>query len=737
MTATVPLHPRSLPMHLRHLFFLLTAAVLTQVSFAQAIPPVPPLAAVSYDVAAIRRANDYFGQAVAISGDTMVVGAPFEDSSSTGINPTSNQLALNSGAAYVYVRGTDGGWVQQAFLKASNSGAGDEFGFSVAISGDTIVVGAFKEASKATGIDGAENDNTALNAGAAYVFVRDGDTWTQEAYLKASNTEAGDLFGYSVAIDAETLVIGAIGESSASSTESDNTASQAGAAYVFSRSGGVWSQDKFLKASNANRVDRFGGSVDISGGTIVVGATGESSGVAADQANNAAVSSGAAYAFSLVNGVWRQDGYLKASNIGASDLFGQSVAVFGKTIVVGAPQEDSRTAPTDNLTADSGAAYVFTRSTNSWTQDALLKPSNSAASDNFGISVDIDTDTLIAGASGRASKTGTASVFVRAPDASPSVIQWSEQSILTGAATPAIPASVAGDNFGAAVSISGSSSIVGAWGQKGNGSTPLTLSGAVYGFEGSGPRIPRLVVQDGFGKVLNSGDTITFSAIATDQAQVQTITLQNLGIIDLSGITIEGPSAASPEFTNVFAVDLAGTKSVIQPASQQFPDNFTSFKITMTGSGVRPDTLTINSNDPYRPSITLKLASRSFSTADTDADGLSDLAEFQLRSLGFKWDSAPDEVAQQKELIKTLRDNANLAGLYDTNSALKIGVPVLAKNPTTNIFTLTIGIQRSFDLKTFSSFPMTDSQVFINSRGKLEFQFPSLRTQGFYRLQTE
>jgi trimeric autotransporter adhesin len=638
-------------------------------------------------------------------------------------------LATNSGAAYVYVRGDDGKWTQQAYLKASNTGAGDEFGFSVAISGDTIVVGACKEASKSTGIDGAENDNSALNAGAAYVFVRDGITWTQEAYLKASNAEAGDLFGYSVAIDGETLVVGAIGESSASATESDNTATQAGAAYVFSRNAGQWSQDKFLKASNADRADRFGISVDISGGTIVVGASGESSGDAADQASNTAGNSGAAYVFALVKGVWKQDGYLKASNIGASDLFGRAVAVSGNTIVVGSYQESG----IDNLVANSGAAYVYTRATNAWTLQQFLKPSHSAAFDHFGIAVDIADETLVVGASGRASKTGTASVFVRAPNAdNPTEIEWSEQSILTGNPAGAeIPVSVAGDNFGAAVSISGRSCIVGAWGQKGNGSTP---SGAVYGFEGLGPRIPKIIVQDGFGTQLKSGDTITFAAAATDVAQSQIITIENAGIVDLSGITISAPVPDLPgSSSNKYQVEQAGTKTVIQPLSDGSPDNFTSFKITMTGSGVNTATLTITSNDPYRPSITLKLASRSFSMAvDTDGDGLKDLAEYQLRSLGFKWDSA------QAELVKTLKNNASLAGLYDANSSrIKLDVPVLVKNSTTDLFTLTIGIQRSYDLEAFQPFPMTDSQVFINSQGKLEFRFASLKNRAFYRLQTE
>src|SRR5207247_1774974 len=139
--------------------------------------------------------GDNFGWSVAISGDTMVIGAPGEDSNATGVNGNqTNNSALNSGAAYVFVRdGTN--WVQQAYLKASNTGANDVFGFSVAISGDTVVVGARWEASNATGVNGNQSNNSASAAGAAYVFVRSGTNWMQQAYLKASNTGANDIFG--------------------------------------------------------------------------------------------------------------------------------------------------------------------------------------------------------------------------------------------------------------------------------------------------------------------------------------------------------------------------------------------------------------------------------------------------------------------------------------------------------------------------------------------------------------
>ena len=174
---------------------------------------------------------------MAVSGDTVVVGAENEDSNATGVNcDQSDNSAPTSGAAYVFVRnGTT--WSQQAYLKASNTEASDNFGGSVAVSGDTVVVAARSERSNATGVNGDQSDNFATASGAAYVFVRNGTSWSQQAYLKASNTGAGDTFGVSVAVSGDTVVVGAEKEDSnatgVNGNQSDNSAVLAGAAYVF------------------------------------------------------------------------------------------------------------------------------------------------------------------------------------------------------------------------------------------------------------------------------------------------------------------------------------------------------------------------------------------------------------------------------------------------------------------------------------------------------------------------
>jgi hypothetical protein len=376
---------------------------------------IDPVAQQAYLKASNTEASDNFGISVAVSGDTAVIGAYRESSDATGVNGDgTNNSAGSSGAAYVFTRsGTT--WSQQAYLKASNSGTNDNFGSSVAVSGDTAVIGAPLEDSNATGVNGDGTDNSASNAGAAYVFTRSGTTWTQQAYLKASNSGATDGFGLSVAVSGDTAVVGAFRESSNATgvdgDGTDNSADASGAAYVFTRSGATWSQQAYLKASNSEASDVFGRSVSLSGDTAVIGALGESSnatGVDGDGTNNLAVESGAAYVFTRSGGTWTQQAYLKASNSEASDYFGFSVAVSGDTAVVGAWLESSNANGvngdgTNNSASGSGAAYVFTRSGATWTQQAYLKASNTEAYDQFGRSLAVSGDTVVIGAPGESS----------------------------------------------------------------------------------------------------------------------------------------------------------------------------------------------------------------------------------------------------------------------------------------------------------------------------------------------
>lgn len=385
----------------------------------------------TYAKASNTDASDEFGYSIALSADgsTMAVGAPQEASSGTGIDgPIRDNGAAGAGAVYVFSR-VSGGWSQQAYIKASNTDAGDEFGGALAISADgsTLAVAAERERSAARGVSGDQADNTAVAAGAVYVFVRTGGSWSQQAYLKSSNTDLGQEFGVSVALsaDASILVVGADGESSAAEgingNQADRSVPFAGAAYVFIRTSGGWSQQAYLKASNTGELDEFGSAVAISadGSTVAVCAVGESSaaaGVGASQSDNSAVLAGATYVFRASRGIWAQEAYIKASNPDRTDHFGTAVSmsIDGSWLAVSASQESSSASGVDgdqgnNGAPNAGAVYVFSRSATVWAQDAYIKASNPDPDDGFGgptvdaIALNGDGTTLIVGAPGESS----------------------------------------------------------------------------------------------------------------------------------------------------------------------------------------------------------------------------------------------------------------------------------------------------------------------------------------------
>jgi len=361
-----------------------------------------------------------YGLSAAISRDgrTLAVTSIFEDSAAVGIDGDgADNSALDAGAVYVFAQG-DAGWTQQAYVKASNTESSDQFGYSVALSGDgnTLAVGANLEASSATGVNGDQDDNSVLGAGAVYVFIRDGATWSQQAYVKASNAEAGDVFGYQVGLsfDGNTLAVAAQGEDSAASgvnfDETNNDAGGAGAAYVFARNGANWTQQAYLKASNPEENDLFGSSIAISddGDTIVVGALDEDGGqpgVNGDPTDNSGRGSGVTYVFSRNGESWPQEAYIKGLNTEGADAFGAAVSLSadGNTLAVGAPDENNtatgvnadagyRVGSEERTDHSNGATYVFARENGSWAQQAYIKPSHSGQFDQFGTRVTLSGD---------------------------------------------------------------------------------------------------------------------------------------------------------------------------------------------------------------------------------------------------------------------------------------------------------------------------------------------------------
>ncbi len=369
-------------------------------------------------------ANHRFGTAVSISGDTIVVGARGDDAQ-----------GADAGAAYVFTR-SDGAWTQQAKLTAADAAVNDWFAISVAIRGDTIVAGAV-----------GDKDQGSFT-GSAYVFIRSGETWTQQAKLTASDAGAHHWFGSSVAIDYNTVVVGADGD--------DHAGARSGSAYVFVRSGGVWTEQAKLTAADADAGDEFGHSVAASGDTAVVGAWRQKSGV---------MDSGAAYVFARSGAVWSQQVKLKDSHVDSFDKFGVSVAISGDTMAAGV--SDGEAGP------GAGAVCVFNRTDDAWTLQAKVNAIDNATQNLFGLRVLISGDLAMVGApytNARGLGSGAVWVYARAGG------DWAlQQEVVPSDAS-------AGDFFGSSLMVSGDTAIVGAYADD----APVSDCGSAYVFTNSG-----------------------------------------------------------------------------------------------------------------------------------------------------------------------------------------------------------------------------------------------------------
>jgi uncharacterized repeat protein (TIGR01451 family) len=411
-------------------------------------------------------AGDFFGNSVSVSGDTAVVGAPGHDAPG----------GTDSGSAYVFVRsGTT--WTEQQKLLGSDDFTDDAFGWSVSVSGDTAVVGAY-----------LDDTLGGTDAGSAYVFVRSGTTWTEQQKLLAPDGAAGDNFGRSVSVAGDTAVVGAAGDDTPGGAN-------AGSAYVFVRSGTTWTEQQKLLASDGLMDDGFGESVAISGDTAVVGAEADDTGAA---------NKGSAYVFVRSGTTWTEQQKLLASDGAGFDFFGHSVSLSGDTAVVGAYADDILAA------TDAGSAYVFVRSGTTWTQQQKLIAPDAASDDQFGGSVSISADTAVVGAEfddTPGTDAGSVYIFVR------SGTTWTLQKHLFGGAL---------DRFGGSVSISGDTAVVGAESDDTPGGVD---AGSAYVFVRSGTtwtQQQQLLAPDGaagdfFGvSVSVSGDTAVVGAYLDD-----------------------------------------------------------------------------------------------------------------------------------------------------------------------------------------------------------------------------
>jgi len=424
---------------------------------------------------------DVFGESVSIDCDTVVVGARSDDDNGN-----------DSGSAYIFERNQGGAnnWGEVKKLTASDGAAGDLFGFSVSISSDTIVVGA------------SSDDGNDTNSGSAYIFERNqggADQWGEVKKLTASDGAANDNFGRWVSISCDTVVVGANGD--------DDNGSSSGSAYVFVNQCGDWVERDKATASDGAAGDEFGRAISISYDTVVVGA-------ASDDDNG--LSSGSAYIFERNQGGADQWGEVKklTASDGAGDLFGRSVSISCDTIVVGAVNDDDKDT-------NSGAAYIFERNhggADQWGEVKKLTASDGAASDQFGFSVSIDSDTIVIGANrddDKGADSGAAYIFERNHGGAD---QWGEVKKLTASDGAAV------DQFGFSVSISCDTVVVGALLDDDDG----TNSGSAYIFErnqggaNNWGEVKKLTASDGaageqFGQSVSIDcDTVVIGALLDD-----------------------------------------------------------------------------------------------------------------------------------------------------------------------------------------------------------------------------
>jgi len=321
--------------------------------------------------------GDWFGYGTAISGDTVVVGAPGHD---VGGN-------AEQGAVYVFGY-SEGDWTQQAKLTASDGAAGDQFGTFVGISGDTIAVSA---PSRKVGANEYQ--------GAVYVFVRSGDAWTQQAVLTAGDGQPLDYLGFTFGIDGDTVVAGA------QFHQVGANAGQ-GASYVFTQSGGVWSQQATLTAADGAANDSFGWTNGIAGDTVVVGAASANAGT------------GGSYVFTRTAGVWSQQAELTVPGLVPGDLFGSGAGVDGDVAVIGAQHQ------TIGGNTAQGAAYVYTRTGDTWSAPTQLVASDGGADDNFGWWIQAEGNTILVGAPGATvdGKAAQGAAYLYVPSEGPSAV---------------------------------------------------------------------------------------------------------------------------------------------------------------------------------------------------------------------------------------------------------------------------------------------------------------------------
>jgi hypothetical protein len=472
-------------------------------------------------------AYDLFGFSVSSSGDTLVVGAPYSDHSDRG---------SASGSAYVFVR-TGKTWSLQQKLTAEDGAPGDLFGYAVSVHGDTAVVGA------------PLDDPSGTDSGSAYVFVRNGTVWTQQRKLTGPGTAAGDVFGHAVTVHGDTAIIGAPHDATAGT--------RSGAAYVFTRVGGIWSQQQKLTAPDAAAEVRFGFALSLSGTAVLIGApydTGNGSG------------SGAAYVFARSGALWSQQQKLSPPDAVEDNLVGFSVALNGDTALLGAPfGSDKAYGP--------GSAYVYARGGAGWTQQEKLRADEIGEGNLFGYAVALHGEQAVATSPGDDADTlngGSVHVFTRSGNL------WNDRQRVT------VRTTAENDRAGHAVALGEGLLVVGSPGED----STDTDAGAVNTFT---PAVrPGYDSDPAPGAMVNAGSAPVGASATTD------ITIRETGnaTLEVTGYTLTGPQASEFRVApNTLSIQDGGAPQKLTVACQ--PNGLTQ----------RTATLEVRHNAPGSPAI--------------------------------------------------------------------------------------------------------------------------------------
>lgn len=669
-------------------------------------------------------AADYFGNAVAISGTTVLVAAWHDDRGD-----------LESGATYVYSLTSPTPDVSLLALDNPVAGSLDRFGTAVAIDGNLVAIGS----------PGADAGATAAGRVRLHDLSASKPTAIL-ATLEDPNPDVDENFGAAVAVSGPVVVVGGPGD--------DDGAEDTGRVYVYNTG--------LLPLTTPARVlsnpapaagDRFGSAVAISGNLVVVGAELDDAG---------AVDSGTAYVYNLASPTpWIPVYTLANPSPAAGDHFGCAVSIAGSRVVIGASKDD-------NGATDAGMAYVYDLGGASPTVPlyTLADPGPVVVDDGFGNAVAISGNTVAVAASGKdtgAANAGAVYVYnlagatpavpaqtlpnpdPQADDRFGNAVAVAEPRVIVGAAldnsptdsgrsfsfnmtspTPTVPSatqkkstSTTGDLFGSSVAVSGVIVLVGCP----SDNKTATDKGAAYVF---GPSVPEIAVETDGHEVL-SGESASFGPVPMGAGGAGLpIDILNTGITNLtvSSITLVGGNAA--DFS-------------INSPSQPFtvgPDADRTFTVTLNPSaaGTRSTTLRIQNNDSDEPVFEIQLSGLGLSPAnDTDGDGLNDVSEFRMAALGFNWQTP------NPTLVAAFGSYANSGLLFAPNrvQAIRVLPPVFERNPVSGAAKLTFSLQKSSDFHSYLALPFTAPQTSFNPAGEVEFRFTVPDNAAFYRLETK